>query len=136
VTSVLVSEDKAQWTEYAGGYSDMIAQRGPGIAAGRAVKPGKSSGGCKPSGAVGAPKSGGGFSFKDRDALAKLPATINALHKSIAKLQAELADPDLYRRDPAKFEKTSATLSAKSAELEAAEERWLELEMLREVAEG
>ena len=54
----------------------------------------------------------------------------------LAKLQAELNDPDLYRRDPAKFEKTSTALSAKSAELEAAEERWLELEMLREAAEG
>ncbi len=136
VTSVLVSEPGARWTEYAGGYSDMIAQRGPGIAATRAVKPGKTPAGGKPQGAAAPAKPGAGFSFKDRDALAKLPVAINALHKSIAKLQAELADPDLYRRDPAKFEKTSATLSAKSAELEAAEERWLELEMLREAAEG
>jgi len=136
VTSVLVSEDKAQWTEYAGGYSDMIAQRGPGIAAKQTGKPTKAAAGSKPSGAAAAPKSGGGFSFKDRDALAKLPNTINALHKTIAKLQAELADPDLYRRDPAKFEKTSTSLTAKSAELEAAEERWLELEMMREEAEG
>ena len=136
VTSVLVSEDKAQWTEYAGGYSDMIAQRGPGIAAKQAGKPTRSNTGAKQSGAAATPKSGGGFSFKDRDALAKLPNTINALHKTIAKLQAELADPDLYRRDPAKFEKSSAALSAKSAELETAEERWLELEMLREEAEG
>jgi ATP-binding cassette subfamily F protein uup len=135
VTSVLVSESNAQWTEYAGGYSDMIAQRGPGIAATRAAKPAKSGGGAKLSGGA-APKAGGAFSFKERDALAKLPNTINALHKSIAKLQSELANPDLYARDPAKFEKTSAALSTKSAELEAAEGRWLELEMLREEAEG
>jgi ATP-binding cassette subfamily F protein uup len=135
VTSVLVSESNAQWTEYAGGYSDMIAQRGPGIAVTRAAKPAKSGGGAKSSGGA-APKTGGAFSFKDRDALAKLPNTINALHKSIAKLQSELANPDLYARDPAKFEKTSAALSTKSAELEAAEGRWLELEMLREEAEG
>jgi ATP-binding cassette subfamily F protein uup len=136
VTSVLVSEGKAQWAEYAGGYSDMIAQRGPGIAATRAVKPGKSGGGAKSSGDGAVAKSGGRFSFKDRDALTKLPTTINKLHKDIAKLQGEINDPDLYRRDPAKFEKTSATLSAKSAELAAAEERWLELELLREEAEG
>ena len=37
---------------------------------------------------------------------------------------------------PAKFEKTMAALTAKSAELETAEERWLELEMLREEAGG
>ena len=136
VTSVLVSESNAQWTEYAGGYSDMIAQRGPGIAATRAAKPAKSAGGGgKSPGGAATEKSAGGFSFKDRDALAKLPTTINALHKTIAKLQAELADADLYRRDPTRFEKTSAALSAKSAELEAAEGRWLELEMLREAAE-
>jgi ATP-binding cassette subfamily F protein uup len=134
VTSVLVSEGDARWTEYAGGYSDMIAQRGPGIAAKSTAKPVKSSGGgAKPAGAAVAKS--GGLSFKDRDTLTKLPTTINALHKSIAKLQAELADPDLYRRDPTKFEKTSTALSAKSAELGAAEERWLELEMLREEAE-
>jgi ATP-binding cassette subfamily F protein uup len=135
VTSVLVSEGNAKWAEYAGGYSDMIAQRGPGIAVKNLPKAARpASGGKSPSTA--APKSSAGLSFKDRDALTKLPATINALHKSIAKLQAELNDPDLYRRDPAKFEKTSAALSAKSAELAAAEERWLELEMLREEAEG
>ena len=133
---MLVSESNAQWTEYAGGYSDMIAQRGPGIAATRAAKPAKSAGGGgKSPGGAATEKSAGGFSFKDRDALAKLPTTINALHKTIAKLQAELADADLYRRDPTRFEKTSAALSAKSAELEAAEGRWLELEMLREAAE-
>src|SRR5271156_3767366 len=113
----------------------MIAQRGPGIAGKNLPKAARPAGGGKPQ-VVSAPKSGGGLSFKDRDALAKLPATINALHKSIAKLQADLTDPDLYRRDPTKFEKTSIVLSAKSAELAAAEERWLELEMLREEAEG
>ena len=135
VTSVLVSEGSGKWAEYAGGYSDMIAQRGPGIAVKNLPKAARPAGGGKPQ-TGNAPKAGGGLSFKDRDALAKLPATINALHKSIAKLQAGLADPDLYRRDPAKFEKTSTALSAKSAELAAAEERWLELEMLREEAEG
>jgi ABC transport system ATP-binding/permease protein len=135
VTSVLVSEGGAKWAEYAGGYSDMLAQRGPGIAVKNLPKAARPSGNGKTPGTA-APKPGAGLSFKDRDALAKLPATINALHKSIAKLQAELTDPDLYRRDPAKFEKTSAALSAKSAELAAAEERWLELEMLREEAEG
>src|SRR6201996_823201 len=135
VTSVLVSEGNATWTEYAGGYSDMIAQRGPGIAVKNLPKTARPAGGGKAQ-AANAPKAGGGLSFKDRDALAKLPATINALHKSIAKLQADLADPDLYRRDAAKFEKTSTALSAKSAELATAEERWLELEMLREEAEN
>jgi ATP-binding cassette subfamily F protein uup len=135
VTSVLVSEGNGRWTEYAGGYSDMIAQRGPGIAAKAVAKPAKTGGGER-SAAAAVSKAKGGLSFKDRDALSKLPGQIDRLHKEIATLSAELSDPALYQRDPAKFEKTSAVLSAKSAELAAAEERWLELEMLREEAGG
>jgi ATP-binding cassette subfamily F protein uup len=36
-TSVLMHEGEGRWTEYAGGYSDMVAQRGAGVAA-RKVK--------------------------------------------------------------------------------------------------
>ena len=32
-TSVLVAEGGGRWIEYAGGYSDMVAQRGAGIGA-------------------------------------------------------------------------------------------------------
>ncbi len=136
VTSVIVSEGEGRWAEYAGGYSDMLAQQGPGIAAASAAKAAKPAGGkAQPQPVANKPASGG-LSFKDRDLLGKLPGRIAALQKTIATLQAELADPDLYRRNPAKFEKTSATLAAKSAELGAAEEQWLELEMLREEADG
>ncbi len=31
VTSVIVPEGDGRWTEYAGGYSDMVAQRGAGV---------------------------------------------------------------------------------------------------------
>src|SRR6185437_11817856 len=116
VTSVLVSEGSGKWTEYAGGYSDMIAQRGPGIAAKAVAKPGKAGGGEKAP-AADASKSKGGLSFKDRDALAKLPGQMEKLQKEIGKLSAELSDPALYQRDPGKFEKVSATLAAKSAEM-------------------
>jgi len=137
VTSVVVSEGDGRWAEYAGGYSDMMAQKGPGIAAARAVKGDKPAGGGK--GRAGTAKEdamAGRFSFKDRDTLAKLPAKIQTLHKAIDKLQAELSDAGLYAREPAKFDKTSTALTAKAAELEAAEEEWLRLEMLREEAEG
>ena len=35
-TSMLVAEGDGRWTEYAGGYSDMVAQRGAGRRQGRA----------------------------------------------------------------------------------------------------
>ena len=134
VTSVMTAEGNGRWTEYAGGYSDMLAQRGPGIVSATAHKvekaPTESRVRATPQ------RQAQGLSFKDRDQLSKLPGKIEALQKSVAQLQSDLADPDLYSRDPAKFEKTTTTLAAKSAELEAAEERWLELEMLREAAES
>ncbi len=135
VTSVIVSEGAGRWGEYAGGYSDMVAQQGPGIATTRAAKSDRpGGGGAKPR--APSTKTAGGLSFKDRDLLAKLPGKIATLQKAIEALQADLADPALYRRDPAKFDALSASLAAKTADLEAAEEQWLTLEMKREAAEG
>jgi ATP-binding cassette subfamily F protein uup len=133
VTSVVVSDGDGRWSEFAGGYSDMLAQLGPGIAARSVGRPESSGrGGAKAAKA----RAAGKMSFKDRHALETLPGQIADLQKQIARHQADLADPGLYRRNPAKFDAATAALSAKAAELEAAEERWLALEMLRESTEG
>ena len=54
----------------------------------------------------------------------------------MARWQAVLADPDLYARDPAGFARAGAQLEKTAVDLAAAEERWLELELLREEVEG
>jgi ATP-binding cassette subfamily F protein uup len=54
----------------------------------------------------------------------------------IAKLEAELADPHLYAKDRQRFGAMSEELSQVKAELAADEDRWLELEMLRQEIEG
>ena len=48
----------------------------------------------------------------------------------------QLDDPDLYARDRAAFEKVSAAFGAAQHKIAAAEEQWLELEMLREELAG
>ena len=53
----------------------------------------------------------------------------------IAKQQRHLDDPNLYKKDRKKFDTVSAALSTAQKELEAAEEKWLELEVLREEIE-
>jgi ABC transport system ATP-binding/permease protein len=58
------------------------------------------------------------------------------LEAKIAKVQEILADPELYSRDPARFQKAMDALTQLQADLHAAEERWLELEMLREELES
>ena len=132
VTSVVVSDGAGNWTEYAGGYTDMLAQQGPGIAARKAAKPTKEP----PRHASEKLASARKLSFKDRHALETLPRRIAALQQEVATLQAEFADAGLYQRNPARFAIVSADLAAKAAEISASEERWLELEMLREELEG
>jgi ABC transport system ATP-binding/permease protein len=46
------------------------------------------------------------------------------------------ADPQLYARDRATFTSATADLAACESRLAAAEEQWLELEILREEIEG
>ena len=43
VTSVIAFEGKGRWIEYAGGYSDMVAQRGLGVGALQHDKPATTS---------------------------------------------------------------------------------------------
>ena len=72
------------------------------------------------------------LSYKDQRRLQELDAAIAALPGKIAKLEADLADPNLYARDPAAFAKLSAALESARQELSASEEEWLELEERRE----
>jgi ATP-binding cassette subfamily F protein uup len=137
VGAVIAPEGGGRWTEYAGGYTDMLAQRGedltraamkPAIpkavneakeAPPRESKPGKRK-----------------LSFHEKHALETLPKTILALSAEVRALHGRLDDPGLYARDRKSFEETSAALAATQGELAAAEAKWLELEILREEIEG
>jgi ABC transport system ATP-binding/permease protein len=140
VTSVIAAEaagpamaanGSGRWIEYAGGYSDMLAQRGPTMTAGARVAPK-----ARPAAAPAAPAvSPRRMTFKDRHALETLPGRIAALQSDVARLGEALADPDLYARDPAAFAATTRALTAAQDALAAAEEQWLALEMLREEIE-
>ncbi len=77
------------------------------------------------------------LSYKDQRELDELPKKMEKLTAEMAAIGAKLADPAFYGRDPEGFAKQSARLTAAQAEHEAAEERWLELEMLKEqVSQG
>jgi ATP-binding cassette subfamily F protein uup len=130
-TSVIATEGDGRWIEYAGGYSDMLAQRGPPRLAGVAVAKAKSVQ------AVAAPAvASKKMTFKDKHALETLPGQIDKLLATIDKLRGALADPNLYGRDPKLFAKGTDALAKAETELAQAEERWLELEMMREESEG
>jgi ATP-binding cassette subfamily F protein uup len=135
VTSVLVSEGDGRWVEYAGGYSDMVFQRGHGVRA-RSVEPPakpKLDKAAAPASTSAAKRK---LSFNEQHDLKTLPGRIAELEGKIAKLQETLSDPTLYARDADLFAKASRALTDLQAELAAAEDRWLSLEMLREEIGG
>jgi len=127
-TGIIMSESDGNWQDYAGGYSDMLNQRGEGVAARSAAKPLRGSAARAAAAASTARK----MSFKDQHALTTLPATMEKLRKEISVLQNWLADPALYSRDPKGFDAKTRALAEREATLAAAEEEWLRLEMLRE----
>jgi ATP-binding cassette subfamily F protein uup len=137
VTSVIASEGNGRWIEYAGGYTDMLAQRAAternspsatlrGIRQSRAATPSKGSSAGRLN----------RMTFNNQRALEKLPEQIAALEMQIAGLNDVLADPDLYGRDPARFGATTKALTIARDARAAAEERWLTLEMVREEIEA
>lgn len=130
-TSTLLAEGDGRFTEYAGGYSDMVAQRGAGLAPRAGLQKEKAEEPARPTPAAPPPRKQR-LSFKDEHALKTLPAEIEKRSAEIARLEAVLADPDLYRRDAAKFAATGKALAAARAEVGRLEEEWLRIEMLRE----
>jgi ATP-binding cassette subfamily F protein uup len=138
VTGVIVPEGGGRWIEYAGGYTDMLAQRGADLTREQRKPEAKSNASLEAprpaKAAPSAPKRK--MTFKDKHALETLPDTIAALQKKAAALQKTLEDPQLYQRDRAAFEKATGALAETQRKMSAAEEQWLELEALREEIAG
>ena len=138
VTSIIAPDGGGRWIEYAGGYSDMLAQRGGTKLADRR-KDARPDGGSTPKTEPAQPSSKAPaqkLSFKQKFALENLPKKMEAIAASISALEDRIADPAFYTRDPGSFQKTIAALDKERATLKALEDEWLELEMLREEMEG
>jgi ATP-binding cassette subfamily F protein uup len=130
-SSVLMSEGVGKWLEYAGGYSDMLSQRGAGVS-GAPVKPAEKPKARAAASEPPAPAAKRRLSFKEKHALDTLPGRIAELRNLRAKAQALLDDPGLYARDPARFNQATQAFARLETELAKAEDEWLELEILRE----
>jgi ATP-binding cassette subfamily F protein uup len=133
VSGVIAPEGNGRWIEYAGGYSDMLAQRGADLTrepsqqqAPRRVSSDAASVIAQP------PPAKRKLMFKEKHALETLPKIIAKLQTQIDELQTKFADPEFYARDRAAFEKVTASLGELQQKFAAAQEQWLELEILRE----
>lgn len=132
--TTIAMEGDGRAITYAGGWSDYQAQRAlaqpieaPGkaksAAARSADKPAQPTSGAKPA----ASPAGAGLSFTEKHRLEALPALIDRLGAEIAKLEAFLAQPDLYSKEPLKFKKGTEALVERQQALADAEEEWLTL---------
>ncbi|PZW39015.1 ATP-binding cassette subfamily F protein uup [Humitalea rosea] len=127
-TSTIAWEGEGHWQEYAGGYSDMVAQRGAGVTARGAVTREKAAAAAPP---PPPPPSRRRLSPKEQHALATLPARIAGLTAIVARRQAAL-----QAARPAEMAKAAIALNEAQAALDGAEEDWLRVELVREEVEG
>ncbi|MDO5893909.1 ABC-F family ATP-binding cassette domain-containing protein [Agrobacterium sp. Azo12] len=126
-----------RWIEYAGGYSDMMAQRkGAAEEKRRAEKQEKAKSTSSSTVSDDAPKAKGKLSFKQKFALENLPKEMEKAQIEIAKREEKMADPNLFTKDPTAFGKLADEMEKLRHKLVTMEEEWLELEMLREELEG
>jgi ABC transport system ATP-binding/permease protein len=132
VNGVIAPDGDGRWIEYAGGYSDMLVQRGADLTR-QSTQPERDKASKDATRATPEPPAAKRrLLFKEKHALETLPKAIADLQAEAAKLQAQLDDSQFYMRDRAGFEKTTAALGALQLKIATAEEQWLELEILRE----
>lgn len=137
VTTTLLAEGDGRWTEYAGGYSDMMVQRSQAAKKQRQVQ--KTARAEKTTASAEQPTTAPSpseqkrkLSFKEQHALKTLPGVIEKLNKDIADFSEKLASPNFYTKDPEGFAKITERLDRKQVELNEAEEAWMTVELLRE----
>ncbi|WP_337188804.1 ABC-F family ATP-binding cassette domain-containing protein [Phenylobacterium sp.] len=134
-TSTIGLDGTGRAVETPGGWQDFVSQN-PGFfraapsAQAQAVRTAAAP--ARPA----APKPPAKLSYKDQRRLAELEALIADMPAKVSALEAALADPGLYARDPAGFDRYSRALDAAQVQLAAAEEEWLELEARRETLEA
>ncbi len=124
VTSTLVFEGDGRIGEYVGGYSDWQAQRAETAAPPSRELPPREA---KPKPAP-KPRTTRKLGYREQRELDALPGRIEALEARQAALQAQVSDPAFYKQDGDAIAATLAELEAINDELEAAYERWAELE--------
>lgn len=132
-TTTVAFEGQGRCTVYAGGWSDYQHQKSLNAPSNsnkemlKKSKPSEKSQGSKSDAPVqAAPK----LSYTQKHRLEALPAEMERLEAEIAKLSELLSDPELFTREPVKFNKATEMLAERQAKLEAAEEEWLMLEEL------
>ena len=129
-TTTIAMEGNGKATVYAGGWSDYQAQKPAADTPEAKDKPAPKEAE-KPAPKAQSKKTG--LTFTEKHRLEALPGIMDKLQAEIAKLEELMADPELFTKEPAKFQKATEALVQRQTALAEAEDEWLALE---EKAEG
>jgi len=130
VTSVIAFEGEGQWIEYAGGYSDMLDQKNKKI---NLIKNAEKK---EPKIKIKKKRTLlSRLTYKDQYALETLPKVIEEYLVEIKVQNDILSQPNLFKSNPDLFKLTSKKLKQIDSDLKNAEQKWLDLEIKREILE-
>ena len=131
VTSVIAFEGEGQWIEYAGGYSDMIDQKNKNI---NLIKNAEKK---EPKIKIKKKQTLlSRLTYKDQHALENLPKVIEEYLVEIKVQNDILSQPNLFKSNPDLFKLTSKKLKQIDSDLKNSEQKWLDLEIKREILES
>ena len=136
VTSVIVPEGNGRWIEYAGGYTDMLAQRGADLkreARQVAATEPKKARSRKPASSRPPPSAGSTSTRSTRWKRCRRPSP--SCRPKSPSSSGFSTIPTSTRRIARNSMQASAALAKAQKELAEAEDKWLELEVLREEIE-
>ena len=117
-------EGNGRWSEYAGGYSDMLAQRGADLTR-EQRKPEPPKAAKAAAAAVAPPAREAAHDLQGQARAGNAAEDHRRADRRSRRLQAKLADPQFYPRDRAGFEKVTTDLGEIQRKMAAAEEQWL-----------
>ena len=133
-TSTIALDGRGNAAESPGGWSDFIRQYPDFFRSGSADGPAREAVlvADPPKLSLAPARRLAKLSYKDQRRLEELDRMTASLPGEIARLEAVIADPGLYARDPQAFNAAMAAMDRARAELGAAETEWLALEERRE----
>jgi len=129
VTQVIVSEGQGRWREYVGGYSDWERMRPQEEAPPKPATKPEAKVEAKPDAkAEPSPARAKKLSYKEQRELETLPALIEQLEAEQKAIGERLADPDLYKSQPAEVQRLNARFAEIDTLLLESLEKWEAIE--------
>ena len=128
-TSTIALDGRGRAVETPGGWKDFLRQN-PGFFEDRSMTAMRQARAASAE-AKAAPAPRAKLSYKDQRRLEEAEREMAELPAAIVALEARLADPALYSKDPQGFARVSAELDSTRAKLDLAEADWLEIEARR-----